>query len=54
MGKGGAKIKEVGVEARQELEEFLQEKVHLDLNVKVEKNWRRNEKKLKEYGYLKN
>uniref|UniRef100_A0A7S3V7L9 KH type-2 domain-containing protein n=2 Tax=Chaetoceros debilis TaxID=122233 RepID=A0A7S3V7L9_9STRA len=54
VGKGGVKIKEVGVEARQELENFLQGKVHLDLNVKVEKNWRRDEKKLKEYGYLKN
>lgn len=28
-------------------------KVHLDLNVKVDKDWRKNENKLKEYGYLK-
>ena len=53
VGKGGSKIKEVGVEARKELEEFLQEKVHLDLNVRVEKNWRKDEAKLKAYGYLK-
>lgn len=53
VGKGGVKIKEVGVDARKELEEFLQEKVHLDLNVKVDKNWRKDEKKLKAYGYLK-
>eukprot|EP00551_Chaetoceros_affinis_P004305 CAMPEP_0203668320 /NCGR_PEP_ID=MMETSP0090-20130426/4974_1 /ASSEMBLY_ACC=CAM_ASM_001088 /TAXON_ID=426623 /ORGANISM="Chaetoceros affinis, Strain CCMP159" /LENGTH=523 /DNA_ID=CAMNT_0050532721 /DNA_START=91 /DNA_END=1662 /DNA_ORIENTATION=+ len=53
VGKGGVKIKDVGVEARKQLEEFLQEKVHLKLNVKVDKNWRRDESKLKAYGYLK-
>jgi len=53
VGKGGSKVKEVGVEARRQLEDFLQGKVHLQLNVKVDKNWRRDEKKLKEYGYLK-
>mmetsp|Transcript_1782 Transcript_1782/g.2124 ORF Transcript_1782/g.2124 Transcript_1782/m.2124 type:complete len:132 (-) Transcript_1782:73-468(-) len=53
VGKGGVKIKDVGMEAREKLEEFLQEKVHLELNVKVDKNWRRDEKKLKAYGYLK-
>lgn len=52
VGKGGSKIKEVGVEARRQLEEFLQSSVHLDLNVRVDKNWRRDEKKLKEFGYL--
>ena len=53
VGKSGSKIKDVGVDARMKLQEFLQEKVHLGLNVKVEKNWRRDEKKLKAYGYLK-
>jgi GTP-binding protein Era len=53
VGKGGVKIKEVGIEARKQLEEFLQEKVHLDLNVKVDKNWRSDESKLKKFGYLK-
>ncbi len=53
VGKGGAKIKEVGVQAREKLEEFLQEKVFLNLEVKVDKNWRKDEKKLKAYGYLK-
>jgi GTP-binding protein Era len=52
VGKGGSKIKEVGVEARKQLEDFLQSSVHLDLNVRVDKNWRRDEKKLKEFGYL--
>lgn len=53
VGKGGEKIRAVGVDARKELEDFLQGKVHLSLNVKVDKNWRRDEDKLKAYGYLK-
>jgi len=53
VGKGGAMIKDVGSEAREKLEEFLQEKVFLSLDVRVEKNWRKDEKKLKAYGYLK-
>mmetsp|Transcript_6240 Transcript_6240/g.11789 ORF Transcript_6240/g.11789 Transcript_6240/m.11789 type:complete len:478 (+) Transcript_6240:19-1452(+) len=53
VGKGGVKIKEIGMEAREKLEEFLQTKVFLNLEVKVEKNWRRDEKKLKALGYLK-
>jgi GTP-binding protein Era len=52
IGKGGEKIKEVGMDARVKLEEFLQEKVHLDLFVKVDRDWRKNEAKLKAYGYL--
>lgn len=52
VGKGGAKIKEIGVEAREKLEEFLQVKVVLNLDVKVDKNWRSDEKKLKAYGYV--
>eukprot|EP00559_Dactyliosolen_fragilissimus_P006276 CAMPEP_0184871352 /NCGR_PEP_ID=MMETSP0580-20130426/40669_1 /TAXON_ID=1118495 /ORGANISM="Dactyliosolen fragilissimus" /LENGTH=516 /DNA_ID=CAMNT_0027373999 /DNA_START=225 /DNA_END=1772 /DNA_ORIENTATION=+ len=39
VGKGGAKIRSVGIDARKELEDFLQMKVHLELNVKVDKNW---------------
>jgi GTPase len=53
VGKGGVKIKEIGVEAREKLEEFLQTKVFLNLDVKVDKDWRRDEKKLKAFGYLK-
>lgn len=53
VGKGGSKVKEVGTDARLHLEDFLQTKVHLDLSVKVDKNWRRDETKLKAYGYLK-
>jgi len=53
VGKGGEKIRAVGMDARKELEDFLQGKVHLNLNVKVDKNWRKDEDKLKAYGYLK-
>lgn len=53
VGKGGSKIREVGVDARKDLEEFLQCKVHLSLNVKVDKNWRKNDDRLRAYGYLK-
>lgn len=53
VGKGGVKIKDVGIEARKQLEEFLQEKVLLKLNVRVDKNWRKDESKLKAFGYLK-
>jgi GTP-binding protein Era len=53
VGKGGKKIKEVGVQAREKIEDFLQEKVFLNLEVKVDNNWRKDEKKLKAYGYLK-
>jgi GTPase len=43
----------VGTLAREKLEDFFQSQVYLQLNVKVEKDWRRREDRLKEYGYLK-
>jgi GTP-binding protein Era len=52
VGKGGDIIKKVGIEAREKLEEFLQGQVYLDLHVKVEKDWRKKEDILKQYGYL--
>jgi GTP-binding protein Era len=52
VGKGGQKIKDVGVGARKKLEAFFGVKIFLDLRVKVEKNWRNNEDKLKQYGYM--
>ena len=52
IGKGGSKIKTVGTMARQKIERFLQEKVFLELKVKVNKDWRKNEDQLKEFGYL--
>jgi len=53
VGKGGEVIKSVGIDAREKLEEFLQMQVMLQLNVKVEKDWRKNEKLLRKFGYFK-
>lgn len=53
VGKAGSKIKEVGIAARASLEEFFQTKIFLNLQVKVDKDWRKNNDKLKKFGYLK-
>lgn len=52
IGRGGAQIKQVGTIAREKIEKFLQEKVYLALEVKVNKDWRKNDEQLKEFGYL--
>lgn len=52
LGKHGESIKRIGIEARKDIEAFVQKKVFLDLRVKVEENWRKNEQKLKRWGYL--
>lgn len=51
LGEKGKSIKRLGTVARQEIEKFLQQKVFLELFVKVKPNWRENELQLKEYGY---
>ncbi len=51
IGKGGSMIKQLGINARKAIEEFLQCKVHLELFVKVRPKWRDNENYLREYGY---
>jgi GTP-binding protein Era len=51
LGERGQKIKQLGTLARQSIEEFLQQKVFLELYVKVRPKWRDNELHLKEYGY---
>ena len=45
-------IKKVGTLAREKIEAFLQEKVFLEIKVKVNKDWRKSEDQLKEFGYL--
>lgn len=52
IGKGGEKIKKVGIEARQDLEKFFDKKIYLEIFVKVEKDWRNRENKLKAFGYI--
>jgi GTP-binding protein Era len=51
IGKGGSLIKQLGIKAREAIEEFTQSKVHLELFVKVRPKWRDNENYLREYGY---
>ncbi len=51
IGKGGQKLKHVGIEARKDIEKFFGKKVYLELFVKVEENWRNRENKLREFGY---
>ncbi|MBK7852456.1 MAG: GTPase Era [Bacteroidetes bacterium] len=51
IGKGGESIKRIGTEARKDIERFLGKKVFLELFVKVEKDWRKSENKLRRFGY---
>ena len=51
IGKGGSMIKQLGIAARKDIEDFLGVKVHLELFVKVRDKWRDNENYLREYGY---
>ena len=52
IGKGGEKIKKVGIAARQDIEKFFDKKVYLELFVKVEKDWRNRDNKLRQFGYI--
>lgn len=51
IGKGGSAIKQLGMEARKDIETFLEKKVYLELHVKVKDNWRDDERMLKHFGY---
>jgi GTP-binding protein Era len=51
IGKGGEMLKRIGREARQEIEPFVGQKVFLETFVKVDKDWRGTDSKLKKYGY---
>ena len=51
VGRGGSMIKQLGINSRKAIEEFLQRKVHLELFVKVRPKWRDNDTYLREYGY---
>ena len=50
IGKGGQKLKQVGMEARQPLESFFGRKIFLELHVKVKKKWRDDEETLRSLG----
>ncbi|MGS2725017.1 GTPase Era [Psychroserpens sp. BH13MA-6] len=51
IGHKGSALKRVGVEARKDLEKFFGKQVHLELYVKVNKNWRSDQRQLKRFGY---
>lgn len=51
IGKGGSMLKRLGRESRIEIEKFIESKVFLETFVKVDKDWRGSENKLKKYGY---
>ena len=51
IGDKGKMIRQIGMDARADIEAFIQQKVFLELFVKVRPKWRDNEQQLKEYGY---
>ncbi len=51
IGKGGSLLKKIGTEARLELEKIVEKKVFLSLEVKVEKDWRKKQNALNNFGY---
>lgn len=51
IGHQGKMLKKIGTEARKDLEKFTQKKIYLDLYVKVNSDWRDNDKTLSEFGY---
>ena len=52
IGKNGKMLKDIGMEARQEIEDLLGEKIYLGLWVKVKDDWRKKKPFLKEMGYI--
>jgi GTPase len=51
IGRGGSRLKEVGTRAREQIEAMLGTKVHLDLFVKVAKDWQRDPRQLRKLGF---
>lgn len=52
IGRGGSKLKQVGIESRRDIETFFGKKVYLEIFVKVESDWRNRENKLRAFGYV--
>jgi GTP-binding protein Era len=51
IGKGGARLKQVGTDARRQIEALLGTKVFLELHVKIAENWQRDPKQLRKLGF---
>ncbi len=52
IGHKGEALKKVGTAARKDIEKFIDQKVFLELHVRVDKDWRNDDKKLKRFGYF--
>ena len=51
IGRGGKKLKQIGQAARDDIENLLGTRVYLDLFVRVQKNWTRDTRALRKFGY---
>ena len=51
IGKGGARLRQVGSDARRQIEALLGTKIYLDLHVKIAKDWQRDPKQLRKLGF---
>ncbi|MEJ8279348.1 GTPase Era [Pseudonocardia spirodelae] len=51
IGRGGARLKQVGTDARRQIEKLLGTRVHLDLHVKIAEDWQRDPKQLRKLGF---
>lgn len=51
IGKGGRMLKEIGSRARKEIEHLLGSQVYLDLRVRIKKDWRKEERYIRQFGY---
>ena len=51
IGHKGSALKRVGIGARKSIQQFFGKKIHLELYVKVSKNWRSSTQQLKRFGY---
>jgi GTP-binding protein Era len=51
IGAGGSRLKQVGIQARAQIEELLGTKVYLDLHVRVAKDWQRDPRQLRKLGF---
>ena len=51
IGHKGSKLRKIGAQSRVEIEKLFNKKVFLETPIKISKNWRDDEKKLKKFGY---
>ena len=51
IGKNGSKLKQIGTRSRKQIEQLLGTKVYLKLSVRIQKNWRKDTKAIRRFGY---